>query len=179
MTRQQTFNIIIFLLLICGFTSCRQSVKPNNYLVLFSDINQAQFGYKNTAGDTIIPLGKYPRCFTDTFKTYAIVAKPYSGFIAIDRQENILYQVFAYDNGPDYISDGVFRIIENKKLGFAEAATGEVVIKPQFDCAFPFKKGVAKVSINCEIQADGEHNSWISNDWLYINKKGKKVERPL
>ena len=56
-------------------------------------------------GEIIIPLGKYAICFTDTFRTYAIVLKSHKGFVAIDRQENILYEVFPFDNGPDYTSE--------------------------------------------------------------------------
>ncbi|MFA5816168.1 MAG: WG repeat-containing protein [Bacteroidales bacterium] len=178
MTRRQTANIIVLLLLFSGLTNCGQTIKNNDYLVSFNDTINDEYGYKNRNGDIIIPLGKYSRCFTDTFKTYAIVVKPLSGFVAIDRQENVLYEVFSYDNGPDYTSDGLFRIMENNKIGFADSTTGKVVIKPQFDCAWPFENGVAEVSIDCKTQSDGEHSIWLSDHWYYIDKTGKKVEKP-
>jgi hypothetical protein len=109
---------------------------------------------------------------------YAIVVKPEIGFVAIDRQENILYKVFSYDNGPDEVSDGLFRIMENNKIGFADSLTGKVIIKPQFECAFHFENEVAQVSIDCKTQSDGEHNTWVSNNWYYIDKTGKKVNKP-
>ena len=170
-------NIFIFLaLLFSSMISCGQTIKMEDYLVCITDSINEEYEYKNLSGDTIIPLGKYRLCLTDTFKTYAIVLKPQAGFVAIDRQENILYQVFPIDNGPDYVSDGLFRIIENSKIGFADSMTGEVIIKPQFECAWPFKHGVAKVSMDCIEQSNGEYKTWLSDKWYYIDKTGKKVK---
>ena len=70
-------------------------------------------GYINLKGDTVIALGKYFYCYTDTLKKFAIVLKKGDGCIAIDRNENKLFEVFWYDNGPDYISEGLFRIKNN------------------------------------------------------------------
>lgn len=178
MTQYSASNILVLLLLFGGLISCGPIVKNNDYLVSFYDPINDEYGYKNVNGDTIIPLGKYAMCFTDTFRTYAIVAKPNSGFVAIDRQENVLYEVFFFDNGPDYPSDGLFRIVENNKIGYADSLTGLVVIKPQFDCASPFEKGVAKVSNDCKTQSVGEYSWLISDHWVYIDKKGKEVEKP-
>jgi len=168
-----------FLLLAGSLYSCRQTDNRKDYLISFHDSIKDEYGYRNLSGDTIIPLGKYGIYFTDTFKTYAIVVKPHTGFIAIDRQENILYQVFPFDNGPDIVSDGLFRIIENSKIGYADALTGKVIIIPQFDCAWPFKDGVAKVSTECTERSDGEHKTWLSDNWYYIDKSGKKVNIPV
>ncbi|TRZ71182.1 MAG: WG repeat-containing protein [Bacteroidetes bacterium] len=166
---------ITILLLLTGLASCRPAIRNNDYLVSFNDTITDQYGYKDSNGDIAIPLGKYERCFTDTFKTYAIVVKPNGGFIAIDRQENVLYGIFQYDNGPDYPSEGLFRILENNKIGFADSITGKIVIKPQFDCAWPFENGVAKVSNDCKTQMEGEHSIWLSDHWFYIDKTGIKV----
>jgi len=179
MTRQHIIGLIVLLILIKGLTSCGPSFKKHNdYLVSFNDTIKDQWGYKNQNGEIVIPLGKYTRCFTDTFKTYAFVVKPNSGlFLAIDRQENVLFEVLPFDNGPDESSDGLFRIMENRKIGYADSTSGKVVIKPQFDCAWPFENGVAEVSTDCKTQTEGEHSSWISDHWYYIDKRGKKVEK--
>ncbi|MFA6483115.1 MAG: WG repeat-containing protein [Bacteroidales bacterium] len=169
---------ITMLFLLMGLANCRPAIRNNDYLVSFNDTITDQYGYKNSHGEIVIPLGKYERCFTDTFKTYAIVVKPNGGFIAIDRQENVLYGIFPYDNGPDYPSEGLFRILENNKIGYADSITGKVVIKPQFDCAWPFENGVAKVSNDCNTQEQGEHSIWLSDHWFYIDKNGKKVGIP-
>jgi hypothetical protein len=179
MIGHQTTNIILLFLFI-GLTNCSPTVKKNNdYLVSFNDTIKDEYGYKNQSGEIVIPLGKYTRCFTDTFNTYAIVARQNSGFIAIDRQENVLCEVFPFDNGPDEPSGGLFRILADKKIGYADSLTGKVVIKPQFDCAWPFENGVAEVSTDCKTQLEGEHSSWISDQWFYIDKTGKTVEKTL
>lgn len=56
-------------------------------------------------------------------------------------------------------------------FGYADAATGNVVIKPQYECAFPFENGIAKVAIHCTVE-DGEHGIMESDQWIYIDKKG-------
>ena len=175
----KSFIPLLFLLLI--ISGCNQAQKPtelSNYLLLFNDTVTDGYGYKNANGDIVIAEGKYAMCFTDTFKTYAIVVKPDSGFVAIDRQENVLYKVYPFDNGPDEASDGLFRIIENNKMGYANALTGAIVIQPQFKCAWPFKDGTAKVSNDCKTQTDGEHSTWVSNNWFYIDTTGKTLAAP-
>ncbi len=156
-----------------------QATVEKNPLILFVDTTAGEYGYKNLNGDTIIPLGKYTICYTDTFKTYAIVAVPYKGFVAIDRQENVIYHVFAFDNGPDYVSEGLFRIVIEGKIGYADSATGKIIIRPQFDCARPFENGIAEVSTNCRTQYDGEHSTWLSDSWFYIDRTGKRVKPPI
>ncbi|OOQ58943.1 hypothetical protein BC343_09460 [Mucilaginibacter pedocola] len=121
-------------------------------------------------------MGKYLMCFTDTFKAYAIASKPKEGFVAIDRKENVLFKVFPFDNGPDDPSEGYFRIKgDDNKIGFADS-TGNVVISPQYGCAFSFENGRAKVSDACTTIVDGEHSIWKSDNWYYINKAGKRVK---
>lgn len=173
----RTNILLLAVLLASSLTSLGQEVKPNDYLTRFTDTLKDECGYKNQAGDTVIPLGKYAICFTDTFRTYAIVLKPNAGFVAIDRNEKTLYEVFPFDNGPDMPSEGLFRIVENAKIGFADSATGRVVIAPQFECAWPFEHGVAKVSMECTEQSDGEHKTWLSNSWYYIDKTGRRVNQ--
>ncbi|MBL7994374.1 WG repeat-containing protein [bacterium] len=159
-------------------TACAHIRPHDDYLLSFTDESTDQYGYRDAKGRAVISLGKYTMCFTDTFRTYAIVLKEHSGFVAIDRQENVLYNVFPFDNGPDYVEDGLFRIIEDRKIGFADAKTGIVIIKPQFDCAFPFENGKAKVSTDCKSEFRGEHKIWISENWFYIDKSGRNIDQP-
>lgn len=151
-------------------------LSQDDFLLSFADSVQDECGYKNVNGEVIIPLGKYLACSTDTFRNYAIVAVPRKGFVAIDRNENIIYDVFPFDNGPDYVSEGLFRIVKDQRIGFANAKTGEIVIEPTFKCAFPFEGGKAKVSFHCKVVHDGEHSRWVSNHWFYINVRGIKVK---
>ncbi|MEZ5013973.1 MAG: WG repeat-containing protein [Chitinophagales bacterium] len=155
-----------------------QTSADKDILISFVDTVNNQCGYKNVKGDIIIPLGKYSICCTDTFKTFAIVAIPHNGFVVIDRQESVLYNVFPFDNGPDYSSDGLFRMLIDGKIGYADSATGKIIITPQFDCAEKFENGIAKVSTNCETRSDGEHSVWISDSWFYIDRTGMSVDPP-
>lgn len=148
--------------------------KPGEYL-LSAQNKQGDYGYVNLKGDTIVPFGKYLMCYTDTFKNNAIVTDRKMGMVAIDRDEKILFQVFPFDNGPDYPSDGYFRIVNNGKIGYADLDF-TVKIPAQYACAFPFKNGIAQVSNDCNTVAQGEHSAWISNHWFYINKAGVRVK---
>lgn len=171
---------VITLPLLLSLIHCGQvNEKDTDYLLSFIDTLSKEVGYKKPSSEIIIAAGKYPFCFTDTFRHFAIVAQAQEGLVAIDRQENILYHVFPFDNGPDYPSEGFFRIEMNNKIGFADAQTGKIVIAPQYDGAYSFQKGFAKVSIGCQTITDGEHRAWTGGTWFYIDKSGKKVDKPI
>jgi WG containing repeat len=94
-------------------------------------------------------------------------------WVIMDSQKTTLYEVFIYDNGPDYPSEDLIRVLKNGKIGYADAKTYTIVIPPQFDCAFPFENGKAKVSNQCKTVKDGEHSIWESETWQYVDKMGK------
>ena len=51
-------------------------------------------GYFDVQGNEIIPMGKYGMCYTDTFRSLAIVtvrSTPYSRLVGINRKEDILF----------------------------------------------------------------------------------------
>ncbi len=94
-------------------------------------------------------------------------------WVILDGQKTVLYEVFIYDNGPDYEAEGLIRVVKNGKIGYADAKTYAIVIEPQFDCAFPFENGKAKVSNQCKTVKDGEYSRWESDAWQYVDKQGK------
>ncbi len=94
-------------------------------------------------------------------------------WVIMDSKKTTLYEVFPYDNGPDNPAEGLIRVVKNGKIGYANAKTYAIVITPQFDCAFPFENGKAKVSNNCKTIKEGEHSIWTSDSWQYVDKKGK------
>lgn len=140
-------------------------------------------GYANAAGDTVVPVDKYVTCFSDTFRHYAIVlTKPEAGysFYLINRKEEVVGKVFIFDNGPDPVSDGLFRICSDPdcdSIGYASMARG-IVIPPVYPCALPFQNGVAKVALKCKTvrEAGGEHWRWESDAWFHIDKQGRRVD---
>lgn len=93
-------------------------------------------------------------------------------WVVVDGSKNTMYEVFIYDNGPDYPSEGLLRIVQNGKIGYANATTYAIVIEPQFDCAFPFENGKARVSKQCQTVKDGEYSVWESDNWQYVDESG-------
>lgn len=132
-------------------------------------------GYVNLAGDTIIGIGKYQYCYTDTIWNFGIVLDQ-GQIIGIDNQGFKLFEVYPFDNGPDPIQEGLYRIIQNGLVGYANAE-GEIVIQPKYACAQPFLDGVAKVSFDCQLIEQEEHTMMQSNNWLEIDRRGEIVEK--
>lgn len=181
------FVIISYLILGCSFKAKVES-SPGGY----SDIsdffpkdtlfkvsndhgNSTDVGYVNQDGDTIIPYGRFTVGFSDTILTYGIVLEKIDGneeLIGINQNGERLYEVVWFDNGPDYIEEGMFRISRDGKIGFADT-TGKIVIEPNFACAYPFYEGKAKVSYECKKLSDQEHQIMQSQNWFYIDKNGK------
>lgn len=135
--------------------------------------------YLNERGDTIVPYGKYRFCQTDTIRNIGFVYenRQNARIVCIDNQGKELFYAFKYDNGADYVREGLFRITDDKGLiGFADTL-GNIVIKPQFKFAFPFENGKAKVTFSGESKdvpgSNGEKHYWNSSDWYYIDKNGK------
>lgn len=87
------------------------------------------------------------------------------------------YKIFQFDNGDDYIREGLRRIFDSSgKIGYADDK-GKVVITPRFAFAFPFEDGVAKVTDKGYSVSEGEHYRWVSPDWYFIDHSGNEVGR--
>ena len=55
---------------------------------------------------------------------------------------------FVFDNGPDPVSDGLYRVVDDHgRIGYADAY-GVVRIAPRFAFGLPFANGVAKVTLS-------------------------------
>ncbi|WP_289859248.1 MULTISPECIES: TonB family protein [Muribaculaceae] len=90
------------------------------------------------------------------------------------------YPAFQYDNGDDYIRDGLYRIVDKRgKIGYADEK-GNTIITPRFAFGFPFENGKAKVTDSGqekEVEGSrGEYHYWESDDWYYIDKTGRRLE---
>jgi len=135
--------------------------------------------YVAASSDTVIPFGRYPMCATERFDRLALVVKPGVGWVGINRQEQVLFKAYIFDNGPDYPAEGVMRVVGPTGLvGYADTATGRVVVPPRYEAAFPFDSGRAQVGSRCRSATDGEH-SWSScADWTYINHQGQPWPAP-
>ncbi len=100
------------------------------------------------------------------------------GFAAIDSNGNFLFEVFPYDNGPDYPSDGLIRILEKGKIGYADLE-GNIVIPPMFECAYPFQNGVARICEEGTLVREDEHDAWKEARWGAIDKEGNIIVVPF
>ena len=139
--------------------------------------------FLNERGDTIVPYGKYKFCQINRVKNlvFAYENKQDARIVCLDSQGKELYYVFQYDNGPDKIREGLFRIMDkNGLIGFADSL-GNVVLKPQFKFAFPFENGKAKVTFSGKSKfspdSKDEKHYWDSPDWYYIDTNGKILNK--
>jgi hypothetical protein len=185
---QKVFSLkysVIFILALTVFsTACQpkgtqnptqNKAFTNDFLVKNSvGENGKYYGYVNQNGVEIVPVGKYLFCFEDTIRTFGAVMTKDKVCMGIDKNGKELYEIYFYDNGPDYLVDNRFRIIQNGKIGYANEL-GEIIIKPQFECADGFENGKARVTNDCESKQDGEYTSLESDSWFFINTKGEKL----
>ena len=128
--------------LIIGYSSCDTPILMRYDATLTAHTTEPYLEvgvpvcYLNERGDTIVPYGKYRYCQTDTIKKIGFVYenKPKDArIICINDAGKELFYVFKYDNGPDYIQEGLFRIMnEDGLVGFADSL-GNVIIEPQFN----------------------------------------------
>ena len=82
------------------------------------------------------------------FVLLRMIAFVYSNIniIVIDKNNKCLFKVFAFDNDPDYASEGLFRIIDNRnRVGFADILRN-IIISPQYKFAHSFKNSRAEVA---------------------------------
>jgi WG containing repeat len=98
------------------------------------------------------------------------------GWGAINKKKQILYKPFIFDNGPDYVQEGLLRYIEDGKMGFVDEA-GKKMITAEYDFVSPFEGGVARFCNGCRAVEVGEHRQMDEKTgiWGRINKSGKKL----
>lgn len=181
----KTLPPLLLLLFVFALMSFIEPLYPeaasDSYWVRFCNDTFA-CGYRNAQGDTMTPADKYLICETDTFRSYAKVLQPHGDWIGINQAEDVLYKIHLSDNGPDYPKEGLFRIWKNGKMGYADEQTGKIILYPQYSCDFPFENGKAKVSLtNCvskPVDKYGEYHYWETEEWIYIDHYGKKVDPP-
>ncbi|HHD82041.1 MAG TPA: WG repeat-containing protein [Campylobacterales bacterium] len=91
------------------------------------------------------------------------------------RQDGKYMQTLTFDNGADPFSDGLARTKINGKIGFFNTNL-EIVLKPIYDFAFPFHKGVAEICTGCKEKQAGEHTMLEGGQWQKINREGLVIE---
>ncbi len=184
------------------FTSCRQNIEREitNYkylnvkksdtlakpiLFAITDEEFLQYGsrvaYVNENRDTIIPFGKYAYFGSDSLEYIANVLEhpndtTWGRQIAIDRNQNVLFDIVIFDNGPESFNEGLLRVIRNGKMGYANRY-GQIIIPCIYDYAKWFENGLAEVTFKATEYFDmDEHRRVESNEWFIINKKGNRIK---
>ena len=85
------------------------------------------------------------------------------------------YAAFQYDNGDDYVSEGLYRIVDRKgRIGYADE-TGKTVIRPRFAFGYPFEGGKAKVTVPALPSAI---HSRVARRKSPIRGNGKRLQAP-
>ena len=151
----------------------------NNYWLRVTDSSTWRQAFVDQNGEIMIPYGKYKFILTDTMWYFAFVYKEKNGIVAINRNNQIIFRPLADNLEPDPPSDGLFRIIENNKIGFANMK-GEIVIPPRFEAVMRFHHNVAAFCIGCRMEYDTitEYGYWTGGKWGFINKRGEVVVEP-
>lgn len=171
--KNQYLQLVNYIIIVILFT-CQSKPTPSK-LILKRDNKTSLFAYFDEKGTKV--LGDYFAAYTDTITEYGIVAD--QGFVLIDKTGKHIYKIYPFDNGPDYTSEGIYRIIKDGKIGYVDSVTSKVLIEPKFGCAYPFENGKAKVSLNCRsVKAfpGDEHSTWESGEWFYVDKTGKIIK---
>ena len=167
MTTRFTLIALFLLLLLSGGASVRAQK-----LILFEDGDKS--GFKDARGKVVIPA-RFQIAGDFAKNNLAAVLDDWGWCYINKKGAVVIRSPFIFDNGADYFEEGLVRIVENGKFGFADAS-GKTLIAPQFDYAQSFRSGVAAVCIECYTkQADAEHSFVTGGRWGYINQRGRII----
>ena len=138
-----------------------------------------KFGYIDSLGIVKIPFiyrFAYTHEFTESI-AFVVVTDSGKGKIkAINRNNKELFTVFNFDNGPDYVEEGLFRIVDDSTgcIGFADM-NGKIVIPTQFFFVRPLSEGFAAFNSGGKFEMDYEYTAIVGGKWGYIDKTGKEI----
>lgn len=132
-----------------------------------------RYGYKDVNGTVVIPaVYRLAQNFSEE-EIAAVVDE--KGWAMIDKTGKVLLRPFVYDNGPDYFVEGLARFRENGCIGFFNTR-GQKVIPAEFDFAYPFENGVARVASGCrEVRGPDEHTTVEGGVWSTIDITGRRL----
>ncbi|WP_316804458.1 WG repeat-containing protein [Pedobacter nototheniae] len=153
-----------------------------DYLLSYLDTTSGKklVGFKSVTGKIIIKAKYLSVGYeSDTPEKMYKVALVYddSGWVYINRQDSIILRPFIYDSGPDYLEEGLFRFVENGKMGFANK-NYEKIIPAMFDFVTFFENGIAEYTLGGSKSMHVVHWSWGGGyDGGYINKAGQLFSR--
>ena len=180
------YRFLTFLTLISIIGSCNEpmsTTKNTQVLIAFEDTAQ-NWGFKDTSGQMVIPP-QYAAVFEDSFVNDIafVVENKYEkdderhGIIAIDKNNKMILKPFIFDNGPDYIQEGLFRFVEKGLMGFADV-NGKKVIPAKYTFVEAFQEGFAAFCEGCKKETIDEHWRMVGGKWGFMDKNGKVIIEP-
>lgn len=163
-----------FVVYACALSLLACSLSSRSTQQLICVEKEGKYGYVTIAGDTIVPC-KYSLSYTDTISRLGFVYDEAQGILCLNNLGVVLFRVFNYDNGPDYPSEGLFRILDDQDMiGYADTL-GNIVIEPIYKFAFPFEGGLAKVTKDGRKRQTEDHWYWESDQWITISHPQKSI----
>ncbi|MFC3051668.1 WG repeat-containing protein [Kordiimonas pumila] len=126
------------------------------------------WGYKTQDG-TIRIKPQYHLAHGFTNYGYAFA----DGYL-IDENGDKRFKGYLYDNGPDYLVEGLMRYMDEGKVGFLDACL-HVVVPAEYDFAAPFQQSRAYVCNGCTAVAEGDHFAVQGGLWGQIDRQGQLV----
>jgi len=160
------------------FSSSFLSFAQNDFWLRVTDSSHRQ-AFIDAKGKVRIPYGKYEYILTDTLMHFAFVYNQEIGVVAINKQEEVLFKPLIVDNfQPDEPRNGLFRIIEDEKIGFANM-NGEIIIPAHFEAVKSFQDSIAAFCVGCKMEYDElEYGYWSGGKWGFISLKGDTLVKP-
>jgi hypothetical protein len=173
--------VLSFLFFSCGGSADKKenavndSIRAGDPGVLYAFEQGEYIGFKDAKGHIILPA-RYMFTVSDTFsRKAAIVIDSVGGPMVIDKTGKKILSPYIYDNGPDYVVEGVFRVVdENKKMGFADL-DGNVVIPIKYDFVTEFHDGLACFGSGYTVEQKGEMSFMKGGKWGFIDHKGDTI----
>jgi len=116
----------------------------------------------------------FSRCIDPSETKVFAAFKEGEGMWYFDLTGEKMLKIYSFDNGPDYFEEGLSRYLEGDKIGYIDEDLN-VVIPAQFDGAFPFKNGVAKVCVGCERSRVDGPSALEGGKWGLVDKEGDVI----
>jgi hypothetical protein len=87
--------------------------------------------------------------------------------------------VITWDNGPDYVEEGLLRGRVGERIAYFDAALAQAV-PGTYDFGWPFSDGIAQVCNGCRRGTpDGDgHTPMEGGEWFHIDRQGHRVADP-
>lgn len=165
-------SIIVAAMSACsGWHNLSGSAKDPGILFVFEE--NGAFGFNDKDGKRVI-AAKYSHTFTDTFDHKIAFVVDSEGPVVIDKNGKKVLSPYIYENGPDYIVEGLFRFVKNNKIGFADE-DGSIIIAARYEFVTEFKEGLACFGDGFTLQQQGEIALMKGGRWGFINSKGDIV----